>query len=187
MKLHCIVSRFLTCPDFSDSLISNLSWLYSISSYNATTLWSGRLKGHRASWAVQVSHFSLHLYLFSNTYNVGLRKTGHIYVCSYVVQYSSTVCADEFSCTVCGWVVWNAVWREAISRGGGDHGTRQADSQWRLTTVVTLRRGGREHCRTSKQAKLQISLSNKQSPLGSEPPGRLGKPLARNVPRLTLP
>ena len=170
MKLHCIVSRFLTCPDFSDSLISNLSWLYSISSYNATTLWSGRLKGHRASWAVQVSHFSLHLYLFSNTYNVGLRKTGHIYVCSYVVQYSSTVCADEFSCTVCG-----------------DHGTRQADSQWRLTTVVTLRRGGREHCRTSKQAKLQISLSNKQSPLGSEPPGRLRKPLARNVPRLTLP
>ena len=83
MKLHCIVSRFLTCPDFSDSLISNLSWLYSISSYNASTLWSGRLKGHRASWAVQVSHFSFHLYFFSNTYNVGLRKTGHIYVVQF--------------------------------------------------------------------------------------------------------
>ena len=48
--------------------------------------------------------------------------------------------------------------------------TRHTDSQWR-TTILSLRRGGRQRCRIHMQASdALISLSNKESPMESGPP-----------------
>ena len=88
-----------------------------------------------------------------------------------------------------GRVQQRAVWREVISRGGGDHG-KPATVHKPGTLIVS---GGLQHfleerwegilqnTHARKQATLQISLSNKQSPMGSGSPGRLGEPLTRSL------